>query len=107
MEHELDDALGALPVLDHARLPALLEERDEVALDRQRAAATVLGMLGPEPNHAAVAVDIGPGQREDLAAAPAREVAERRDVLQVHREVSQNGLVFCGLEESLPPVVLA
>jgi len=107
VEHELDDTLGALGILHDARLPAMLEERDEIALDRQRAAAAVLGMLGPEPNHAAVAVDIGPGQREDLAAAPARKIAERRDVLQMCREVSEHGLVFCGLEESLPSIVLA
>src|SRR5206468_11912390 len=107
MEHELDDMRGALLVLHHARLPALLEERDEVALDRQGAAAAVLGMLGPEPNHSAVTVDIRPGQRQHLASTPTGEVAKCRDVLQMRRKVDQDGLVLRSFEESLPGVVLA
>ena len=66
MEDELGDPHDAVAVLDLACVPPALEDRTEIALDRDRAASAVLRMLGPQPDHPAVAVDVRPAQRHEL-----------------------------------------
>ena len=83
VEDELGDADRAIRALELPRLPATLDNRAEVALDRDRAAPAVLRMLGPQPDHPAGPIDVGPAQRHELAAAPSREIRDASEVLQV------------------------
>jgi len=88
VEHVFGDAIrlalfavfARLPRND-ARLRSPLDDGGEVALDRHRTPAAVLRVLGPESNDAAVAVNVRPFQRHELAPPPGGEVREASEVL--------------------------
>src|SRR5262249_22192129 len=97
----------ALLAFHRARDPASVHQHLDVALECEGTAGAVLRMLWSEANDAAIAVDVGPRQREDLAAAPAGEIPEARDVVEVPRQMPHDRIVFGGFEESLPRIVFA
>ena len=67
---------GLVLARDAALAPASLDDRPEVAFEGERASLAVLALLGAEADDACALVDVGPFEREDLAAAPAAEVGE-------------------------------
>ena len=97
---------GLVLARDAALAPASLDDRPEVAFEGERASLAVLALLGAEADDACALVDVGPFEREDLAAAPAAEVGEPAWVFEVLREVGDDTFVLVVLEEALSRVAL-
>ena len=72
----------------------------------RRAALAVLGVLAPQPHYAPVAVDVGPREREDLAAPPAGDVTEARHVLEVVGKIRDDRCEGASLEKPLARIPL-
>ena len=82
VEHESGDS-NVPALFEQPSLPATVNQLGQITFEHDRTAPAGLGGLGSEPNRAAVSVHVGPPQGDDLALAPAGEVGEPGEVLQV------------------------
>ena len=106
MEDERGKCLASVgsPVLPCG--PSALGQLPQLALQCERPALAVLRRIRQEANEPRIPVHIGPRERCHFALPPTRQVGKSREVLQVLRQVSTDGLEVPALEEPLPRVML-
>ena len=100
MEDRIDHPRAAIRRRQQARLPAPLHQRGQVAVEGHEPAPPVLGGLGAEADDAALPIEVAPREGADLALAPARQVAEAGEVLQVGWERGHDGVKLLAFEEA-------